>query len=59
MSPKLGSHYKESPKNKLIQVRADEETLKQLDYVSRNSGLHKSEVVRKGIENQYKELTKK
>ena len=59
MSPKLGSHYRENPKDKLIQVRADEETLQQLDYVSEKSGLSKSEVVRKGIENQYKELKEK
>lgn len=58
MSPKLGSHYRENPKDKLIQVRTDSETLEKLDYVSKNTGLSKSEVVRKGIEIQYEETKK-
>lgn len=58
MSPKLGSHYRDNPKDKLIQIRADKETLDKLDYVKKNTGLSRSEVVRKGIEIQY-EQTKK
>ena len=27
MSPKLGSHYRDNPKDKLIQIRTDKETL--------------------------------
>lgn len=58
MSPKLGSHYRDNPKDKLIQIRTDKETLDKLDYVKKNTGLSRSEVVRKGIEIQY-EQTKK
>ena len=58
MSPKTGSHYRENPKDKLIQVRTDKETLEKLDYVSNVTGQSRSEVVRKGIEIQYDEQKK-
>lgn len=56
MSPIKGQKVKDDPINKLIHFRANKETIEQLDYVSKKIGTSKSEVIRKGIEHQYKEL---
>lgn len=56
MSPIKGQKVKDDPINKLIHFRANKETIEQLDYVSKKTETSKSEVIRKGIENQYKEL---
>lgn len=58
MSPVKGQKVKDDPINKLIHFRANKETIEQLDYVSKKTEISKSEVIRKGIEHQYKELKK-
>lgn len=50
---------KDDPINKLIHFRANKETVEKLDYVSQKTGMSKSEVIRKGVDYQYGELTKK
>ena len=35
MSPKMGQKITDNPKNKLIQVRMDKETVEKLDYLGR------------------------
>lgn len=57
MSPKLGQKIKDNPKNKLLQVRIDKETLEKLDCVVELTGVSRSEVVRKGIENEYQKAS--
>lgn len=58
MSPAKGQQIKDDPINKLIHFRANEETVKQLEYVSKNEKISKSEVIRRGIEKQYLNLKK-
>lgn len=58
MSPAKGQKIKEDPINKLVHFRANKETVEQLEYVSEITKASKSEVIRRGIENQYKELKK-
>lgn len=49
----------DKPKDKLIQIRVDIETLDKIDYVVEKSGLTRSEIIRKGIDYQYKKVMKK
>lgn len=58
MSPAKGQKVKEDPINKLIHFRANQETMEQLEYVSKENDMSKSEVIRRGIEMQYRELKK-
>lgn len=59
MSPAKGQKIKDDPINKLIHFRANKETVEKLDYVSKKTGMSKSEVIRKGIDDQYSELQEK
>lgn len=59
MSPLKGQKVKDDPINKLVHFRANKETSEQLEYVSEKTKVSKSEVIRKGIEIQYKELKEK
>lgn len=59
MSPVKGQKVKDDPINKLIHFRANKETVEKLEYVSQKTGMSKSEVIRKGVDHQYDELTKK
>lgn len=56
MPPK--GHKKDNPK-KLIHFRADEQTEQHLIALSKRKGITKSEVIRNGIEIQYKEQEEK
>ena len=42
----------------MLRTRIDKETFEKLDYLSKELKLSKSEVVRKGIDKQYKEVKK-
>ena len=42
----------------MFRVRMDKETTDKLDYVSKQLGVSKSEIVRKGIDKQYREIKK-
>lgn len=59
MSPMKGQKIKDDPINKLAHFRINDETNKQLEFVSQKNNVSKSEVIRKGIEIQYKELKEK
>lgn len=53
VSPKMGQKIKDNPKDFMLRTRLDEETLEKLDYSSEKFNLSRSEVVRRGIEDQY------
>lgn len=59
LSPLKGQKIKNDPINKLVHFRINDETNKQLEFVSQKNNVSKSEVIRKGIEIQYKELKEK
>ncbi len=59
MSPKMGQKLTDNPKNKLIQVRMDKETVEKLDYLAKENGSNRSKVIRRGIEIQYEQRNKK
>lgn len=53
MSPKMGQKIKDNPKDFMLRTRLDEETLEKLDYSAEKFNFSRSEVVRRGIEDQY------
>ena len=58
MSPKMGQKLTDKPKDFMLRTRLDKETLDKLDYTVEKTGLSRSEVVRKGIESEYKKAKK-
>ena len=59
MSPlKKGSKLTDKPKDTMLRVRIDKETVEKLDYVSETLGVSKSEIVRIGINEQYEKVKK-
>ena len=59
MSPRTGRPKSENCKDTMLRVRIDEETVKKLEVTSKELGITKSEVVRNGIENEYRKVQKK
>lgn len=59
MSPKLGQKIKDNPKDYMLRTRLDKETLEKLDYAAENLSVSRSEIVRRGIEDEYKKAKKK
>lgn len=59
MSPKMGQKIKDNPKDKLIQVRMDKETVEKLDCLVSEQNSNRSKIVRQGIEIQYEKRDKK
>lgn len=59
MSPRTGRPKSEKIKGTMLRVRIDEETERKLEDTSNALGITKSEVVRNGIESEYKKATKK
>ena len=59
MSPKTGRPKSENPKGTMLRVRIDEETLRKLEETSTELKISKSEVVRNGIEDEYRKAMKK
>lgn len=55
MSPRTGRPTTE-PKNKFLKIRVSQNDLDKLDFVAKNTGQSKTEVIRKGINLQYEEL---
>lgn len=55
---KKGRPESENPKNYMLRVRMDRETLEQLDECCKAESVSRSEVVRKGIKEQYGKLKK-
>lgn len=59
MSPKTGQKLTDNPKDVTIRARMDKNTIQKLDYLVKVKKLDRSKVIRKGIEIQYEEATKK
>lgn len=58
MVAKQGRPVSENPKDYMLRVRMDEQTLQQLDECCEAENLSRSEVVRKGIQEQHSKLKK-
>lgn len=58
MSPKLGQKIKDNPKDKRIEIRMDDETVRKLDILANEQNVSKAKVIRQGIEMQYKNRQK-
>lgn len=58
MSPKMGQKIKDNTKDFMLRTRLDNETLEKLDYSAEKFGISRSEVVRNGIESEYKRAKK-
>lgn len=58
MVAKIGRPASESPKDFMLRVRLDDETLRQLDECCKAENLSRSEIVRKGIKEQYAKIKK-
>ena len=53
-----GTKLTDNPKEHMLRVRMDKETLQQLDECCETEGLSRSEVVRKGIREQHNRIKK-
>lgn len=58
MVAKKGRPVSENPKDYMLRVRMDEQILQQLDECCEAENLSRSEVVRKGIQEQHSKLKK-
>ena len=58
MVAKKGRPVSENPKDYMLRVRMDEQTLQQLDECCEAENLSRSEVVRKGVQEQHGKLKK-
>lgn len=58
MVAKKGRPVSENPKDYMLRVRMDKQTLQQLDECCEAENLYRSEVVRKGIQEQHSKLKK-
>lgn len=55
---KKGTKLTDSPKDYMLRVRLDQETVEELDDCCKTFGLSRSEVVRKGIKEQFSQIKK-
>lgn len=58
MVAKKGRPESENPKDYMLRVRMDKNTLEQLDECCKIEAVSRSEIVRKGIKEQYGKLKK-
>lgn len=58
MSPKMGQKLTDKPKDTMLRVRVDKETLEKLDYLAAEQNSDRSKIVRQGIEIQYEKVKK-
>lgn len=58
MGIKKGTKLTDSPKDKVLRVRIDEDTDNKLKAICKNTNKSKSEVVRDGIDEQYARIKK-
>jgi predicted transcriptional regulator len=59
VSPIMGQKLTGNPKDKLIQVRMDKETVEKLDCLASEQNSDRSKIIRQGIEIQYEQRDKK
>lgn len=55
---KKGTKLTDNPKDFTLRVRMDKKILEKLDFCCKENNLTRSEIVRKGIEEQYENLNK-
>lgn len=55
---KKGTKLTDNPKDYMLRVRMDAATLKQLDECCKEKGATRSEIVRNGINEQYRKIKK-
>lgn len=55
---KKGAKLTDNPKNYMLRVRMDQETLNQLDECCEAAKLSRSEIVRRGIKEQHSRIKK-
>lgn len=55
---KKGTKLTDNPKDYMLRVRMDKETVEKLDCIAEKMESTRSEVVRQGIEEQYQKLKK-
>lgn len=55
---KKGTKLTDNPKDYMLRVRMDKETVEKLDKICEAESTSRSEVVRNGIEEQYRKLKK-
>lgn len=58
MSPKMGQKITDKPKDTMLRVRVNKETLEKLDYLAAEQNSDRSKIVRQGIEIQYENVKK-
>lgn len=59
MSPRTGRPKSENSKDTMFRVRLDEKTVEKLNYTSNKLNITKSDVVRNGIESEYRKAVNK
>lgn len=59
MSPRTGRPKAENPKNIQLKIRADKQTMADLDFCSEKTGLTHSDVIRLGIQKVKQEVEEK
>lgn len=58
MSPRNGRPPSKNPKTHETRIRMSDTDVEKLEYCCRKTGLTKSDIIRKGIDNVYNELKK-
>lgn len=53
MSPKIGQKITDNPKDTMIRVRMDKDTVEKLDHLVNKQNSDRSKIIRRGIEIQY------
>ena len=59
MSPKQGQKLTDKPKDTMVRVRVDKETVDKLGCLANEQGSDRSKIIRQGIELQYKKRNRK
>ena len=59
MSPKQGQKLTDKPKDTMVRVRMDKETVDKLDCLANEQGSDRSKIIRQGSELQYKKRNRK
>lgn len=58
MGTKKTGRPTDDPKSTLIHIRMSDNDLEKLDYCAKQTGMSKSEIIRKGIDKVYQEIKK-
>jgi Leu/Phe-tRNA-protein transferase len=56
---KMGRPFSENPKDKILRIRVDTQTIDRLDECAKTMNTNRSEIIRKGIKKIYDDLNKK